>query len=117
MSRKTANDPVKDSIRPALRGDLRDVATWALESLARTYGLTEAEVTRVAAAIATMAMVDMPRRPGRPPETRSGHHLRHYAILARLESGASQKEVAKEFGVTKAAVSFVKRTAEREALR
>jgi hypothetical protein len=38
-------------VRPALQGDPRDVAEWALESLRRTYGLSDLEVQTIAAAI------------------------------------------------------------------
>ena len=45
-----------EAIRPALQGDPHDIAGWALESLAGAYGLTDAELGIVTAAIATVAM-------------------------------------------------------------
>ncbi|MGD0778205.1 MAG: hypothetical protein ABSC05_35925 [Candidatus Solibacter sp.] len=42
-------------IRPALQGDPRDTAAWALEALAEVFDLTAAEVATVIAAIAYTA--------------------------------------------------------------
>jgi hypothetical protein len=50
---RTANEMVEESIRPALQGDAVDIAVWAMSALAEVFGLTDAEVAVVAAAIAT----------------------------------------------------------------